>query len=381
MQDSTGAPLGEPGYRLIDADTHVNEPPGLWIERVPAKFKDRAPQMKRFDQGDAWVLEGVKDPINFGSNVSAGIPLADRSVWARWEDIRTGGYDPKARLVEMDADLVDAALLYPTPRISHLVIANPDPAFHLAMVQAYNDWLSEYCEHDPSRLGGLMLVPNRGVDDAVREIQRVADRPGIVGCLIGCYPHGDLNLSAADDPVWNEIAGRGMPLHIHVALVNEYPRDIYAAGVITEGLVMGYLRFRDVPGRMLQFLEGGVFDRFPDLTIVLAEVDAGWVPYVKEQVDNRVLRREHGAAMRNKRLPSSVLEEHFYYTYITDHFALANRHAIGVERLMWSSDFPHGGSDWPYSVRTIHADFASVPARERDLILAGNAQRLYRFGR
>jgi predicted TIM-barrel fold metal-dependent hydrolase len=132
---------------------------------------------------------------------------------------------------------------------------------------------------------------------------------------------------------------------------------------------------------MLQFLEGGVFNRFPDLKIVLAEVDAGWVPYVKEQVDNRVLRREYGAAMRKKRLPSSVIEEHFYYTYITDHFALRNRHAIGVERLMWSTDFPHGGSDWPFSVRTIHADFAGVPGRERDLILAGNAQRLYHFDR
>src|SRR3984957_4954906 len=379
MDDTIGSPLGEPGYRLIDADTHINEPPDLWTKRVPAKFKDRAPHMERFEQGDAWVLEGVKDPINFGSNASAGIPLADRSAWVRWEDIRAGGYDPKARLLEMDADLVDAAVIYPTPRISHLVIANPDPEFHLAMVQAYNDWLSEYCKHDPSRLGGIMLVPNRGVADAVREIQRVADRPGIVGCLIGCYPHGDLNLAEEDDPVWQEIAGRGMPLHIHVALVNEYPRDIYASGAITEGLVMGYLRFRDVPGRMLQFLEGGVFNRFPDLKIVLAEVDAGWVPYVKEQVDNRVLRREYGAAMRKKRLASSVIEEHFYYTYITDHFALRNRHAIGVERLMWSTDFPHGGSDWPFSVRTIHADFADVPGRERDLILAGNAQRLYRF--
>jgi uncharacterized protein len=381
MEDTIGSPLGEPGYRLIDADTHINEPPDLWTKRVPAKFKDRAPHMERFEQGDAWVLEGVKDPINFGSNASAGIPLADRSAWVRWEDIRAGGYDPKARLLEMDADLVDAAVIYPTPRISHLVIANPDPEFHLAMVQAYNDWLSEYCEHDPSRLGGIMLVPNRGAADAVREIKRVADRPGIVGCLIGCYPHGDLNLAEEDDPVWQEIAGRGMPLHIHVALVNEYPRDIYASGAITEGLVMGYLRFRDVPGRMLQFLEGGVFNRFPDLRIVLAEVDAGWVPYVKEQVDNRVLRREYGAAMRKKRLPSSVIEEHFYYTYITDHFALRNRHAIGVERLMWSTDFPHGGSDWPFSVRTIHADFAGVPGRERDLILAGNAQRLYHFDR
>ncbi|HVM63483.1 MAG TPA: amidohydrolase family protein, partial [Acidimicrobiales bacterium] len=65
----------------------------------------------------------------------------------------------------------------------------------------------------------------------------------------------------------------------------------------------------------------------------------------------------------------------------TDHFAIRNRHSIGVERLMWSSDYPHSGSDWPNSVRVIHADFADVPGGERDLILAGNAQRLYGFDR
>jgi predicted TIM-barrel fold metal-dependent hydrolase len=142
---------------------------------------------------------------------------------------------------------------------------------------------------------------------------------------------------------------------------------------------MGYLRFRDVPNRMLQLLLGGVFDRVPDLAVVLAEVDAGWVPYVKEQVDNRVLRRERGADLRSQRLPSEIIDEHFYYTYITDHFAIRQRHAVGVERLMWSSDFPHGGSDWPHSIGVIHADFADVPAFERDLILAGNAMRLYPF--
>jgi predicted TIM-barrel fold metal-dependent hydrolase len=380
MNEVTGSPLGAPGYRLVDADSHINEPPDLWTSRVSAKFKDRAPRMEHFEQGDAWVLEGVTDPINFGSNAAAGVPLAERSAWVRWEDIRPGGYDPKARLLEMDVDLVDAAVLYPTPRISHLMIANPDPEFHLAMIRAYNDWLSEYAEHDPTRLGGIMLIPNRGVDAAVAEIERVIDRPGMVGCLLGCYPHGDLDLSIEDDPVWRAIAERDVPLHIHVALVNEYPSDIYAPGMITQGLVQGYLRFRDVPGRMLQFLEGGVFDRVPNLNIVLAEVDAGWVPYVKEQVDNRVLRRELGSDMRGRRLPSSVIEEHFYYTYITDHFAVRNRSYVGVDRLMWSSDFPHGGSDWPGSVRVIHADFADVPSWERDLILAGNAQRLYRFG-
>ena len=98
---------GKRHYQLIDADTHVNEPPDLWIDRVPSKFKDRAPRMQRFEAGDAWILEGVKDPINFGLNAAAGMPLADMRQWMFWEEVRPGGYDPKARLAEMDADQVD----------------------------------------------------------------------------------------------------------------------------------------------------------------------------------------------------------------------------------------------------------------------------------
>ena len=346
MEDTIGSPLGDPGYRLVDADAHINEPPDLWTSRVPAALRDRAPRIEHLERGDAWVMEGVEDPINFGLNAAAGLPLADRRPWTRFEDIRAGGYDPKARLEEMDVDLVDACVLFPTPRVSQMVIGTKDPVLHLALVQAYNDWLAEYCSYEPSRLGGVMLVPNRGVDDAV----------------------------------WHAIADTGLPLHIHVKLVNELPKDIYSSTTITEGHVEGDLRFLQAPVRMLQFVNGAVFERIPELQMVLAEVDAGWVPYVKEQVDNRLLRRTPGADIRRRRLPSRIIEEHFSFTYITDHFALRNRHAVGVERLMWSSDYPHAGSDWPESVRTIHADFAGIPARERDLILGGNARRLYGFG-
>jgi uncharacterized protein len=142
-------------HRLIDADTHVNEPPNLWLDRVPARFREQVPRIQRFEEGDAWVMEGVKDPINFGLNAGATLRREERRPWVRFEDIPRGGYDPVVRLQEMDADLVDAAVLYPTPRLSHLVIATPEPDRHLVMVQAYNDWLAEYASHDTRRLGGV----------------------------------------------------------------------------------------------------------------------------------------------------------------------------------------------------------------------------------
>ena len=81
-------------FKIISADSHINEPPDLWTSRVPAKFKDRAPRMEHFPQGDGWVLEGALDPINFGSNWNAGVPIDERTPWSRWEDVLTWLYVP-----------------------------------------------------------------------------------------------------------------------------------------------------------------------------------------------------------------------------------------------------------------------------------------------
>jgi predicted TIM-barrel fold metal-dependent hydrolase len=361
-------------YELIDCDAHVNEPPDLWLDRLPSRFRDRAPRVERFDEGDAWVLEGVDAPINFGLNASAGMDPLKMTPWCRWEDVREGGYDPAARIAEMDRDQVDAELLYPTPRLSHSIIANRDRDFHVALVQAYNDWLSEFASHDTERFGGVFLVPNRGVDTALAEIERASQLPGMKGALVGCWPHGDLTLTEEDDAVWHALAERGIPMHIHVSLVDAMPST-------HEGRIPGDVRFYDAPKRMLQLAWSGVFERVPDLRVVFVEVDCGWVPYVKEQADDRYRRQALGAKLKLDRPPSHYIEQHMWFTWITDHYGVRNRKDIGVDRMMWSSDFPHVGANWPTSWRVVQAEMSGVDPAERARMLAGNAQDLYGFGR
>ena len=360
-------------YRLISADGHVNEPPDLWTARVPASMAERAPRMERFDEGDAWVIEGVSDPINFGMNACAGLDPEAQRGWMRFEDIRRGGWDPAARIEEMDADGVDAEVLFPTPRLSGAIIANRDTDYHLAMVRAYNDWLSEFVADAPERFGGVALLPNRGVEAAAAEIDRVLDRPGMRAALIGCYPNGTLGVEPEDDKVWGALAERGVPLTIHVSLTQSMPAAHRAK-------LPGYGRFFDAPNRMIELVFAGVFDRFPTLDVFFAEVDFGWVPYVKEQIDNNYQRLEPVSRFGLQGLPSEYIERHFHFGYMTDTFGLQQRHYVGAERILWSSDYPHISADWPYSWRTIQASLSGVPADERHLILAGNAQRLFHFG-
>jgi predicted TIM-barrel fold metal-dependent hydrolase len=360
-------------YRLISADSHVNEPPDLWTKRVPANWQDRAPKIKSFDEGDAWIIEGVTDPINFGMNACAGLPPEEMKGWAKFEDIRKGGWDPAARLQEMDEDGVDAEVLYPTPRLSGAIFANKDADYHHTMVRAYNDWISEYASYAPERFGGLAIVPNRGPEEAVAEVTRALDLPGIRSVVMGAYPNGTLDIEPEDDKLWGLLAERNITLNIHVSLTQSMPAAHRAK-------LPGYGRFYDAPNRMIDMVFSGVFDRFPELNVVFAEVDFGWVPYVKEQIDNNYQRLEPVSKFGLQGLPSEYIEKHFHFGYMTDTFGLRTLPWVGAERVLWSNDYPHISADWPYSWRTIQSSMSGVTPEERQLILAGNAQRLYHFG-
>lgn len=372
MSQANSRSAPQDGYRLISADSHVNEPPDLWTERVPQALRDRAPRIDHFEQGDAWVIEGVDDPINFGMNACAGLAPERMRGWVRFEELRRGGYDPSVRVDEMGRDGVDAEVLYPTPRLFNAIVANPDPAYHVAMVRAYNDWLSEYVEFAPARFAGLAAIPNRGSDAAVEEIRRVQGRPGIRGFLIGCYPNGTLEPMSEDDAVWGLLEELGLPVNIHVGLTQTMPS-------VHRAKLPGWGRVFDVGDRMVQMIFDGIFDRFPRLEVVIAEVDCGWLPYVKEQIDNNYRRLEPASRFGLSALPSAYIERHFHFGFITDTFGIEQRERIGIERILWSSDYPHISADWPHSWRSIDAAFEGVPVAEKQAILFGNAKRLYGF--
>ncbi len=361
-------------YQLISADSHVNEPPDLWTARLPVGLLDRAPRIERFERGDAWVVEGAREPIPFGRNACAGMSPWPPDPWMRFEAVRPGGYDPKARLLDQDLDGVDAEVLFPTPRVANAIFVNPDRDFHVACLQAYNDWIAELCSHEPARLAGVALLPNSGLDDAVAECRRVAGLPGINAVSIGMYPHGDVVIAEDDDQLWATIEELDLTLAIHVRLTDAAPGGHHAT------LREGVIRMLDVPVRLEEFIYTGVMWRFPRLRLAFVEVDAGWVPYWKEQAYNRWRRQDPELRARRgmSQSPLSCMDR-IGFTYITDRHAVHHRHLVGLDQLMWSSDYPHSASDHPFSWRTIESDFYGVPDDERHAVLAGNAMRFFKL--
>jgi len=132
-----------------------------------------------------------------------------------------------------------------------------------------------------------------------------------------------------------------------------------------------------MPAIMGDMILSGVFDRFPDLQIVMVETGVGWVPYFLEQLDDRYWRNRVWTKCAIQRVPSEYWRSNWSATFILDRYGLANRLAIGVRSMLWSTDYPHQGNDWPYSRRVLKEMAAGVPEDELYEICAGNAVRLY----
>jgi predicted TIM-barrel fold metal-dependent hydrolase len=286
------------------------------------------------------------------------------------------------RIKEQDMDGVDAEVMYPTPRLCGAVWGyKEDPEFHLAMVQAYNSWLSEYCSYEPDRMLGMAEMPTTGIDVALAELDRATKLPGMRGVVLGQWPNGSLDLKPEDDRFWAACVELGWTVNIHVSFTRDIPVGGHTAQTAAPagggGSLPGDTRFTDAPVRVNQLIASGVFDRFPALQVVFPEVDCGWVPYYREQLDDRYKRIHHFAEIHLPKAPSEYFYSNLSWSYITDTYGLKNRHEIGVNNILWSSDYPHLGADWPHSWRVIEEVMTGIPEDEKAKILAGNAVRLY----
>ena len=140
----------------------------------------------------------------------------------------------------------------------------------------------------------------------------------------------------------------------------------------------------EVESTFSTLIMSGVLERFPGLKVVSAELNCGWLPYFLRRLDERFIARGvrvHGSAFPTKLnlKPSEYFRRQLYATFIDDTFGIAHRHEIGVENLLWSSDFPHSATFWPHSREKIAKDFQGVDEADQQKILARNAAQLYGF--
>lgn len=372
-------------YGLISVDDHVQEHPEVWTRRLSrARWGDRIPHLETQPDGTQhWIVDGQKLPL--AGVAAVGAVMADRTHEPqRWEDVPPAAYVPAERLKAMDVDQVDYSVLYPT--VAGLAGETfgriTDPDLELACVQAYNDWLSEEWAGTSSRFVPQCLVPIWPMEATVKEIRRAVAQghKGVIFPAIPMHLRDVPHINEPDyDPLWATCQELDIPLCFHAgssALI-QFPAYTDLSPGLTAAL-SALTRPVSSVQVVANFLYSRILLRYPRLKVVFAETALGWGAYELETADHQFERqRLHLEGYDLK--PSEMFKRQCYITGWYDRAAVANRHYVGVDNLLWETNFPQATSTWPTTWDYINRGFQGVPEDERARILWGNAARLYKL--
>jgi uncharacterized protein len=346
--------------RLISADSHVKVSLDDIRARVPAGLREA------FD--DAIAMQAAKD-----TEMKGGRSL-DMSDWDM-EAFKDPGYsDPTARLAAMDRDGVQAEVLYSEVsafRSFGLVKGDWRP-----ISRAFTDQLSDFAAVNPDRLAVSYQVPIIDIDYAVEEVLRLA----AMGARSVHLPNFPSEFGLPDyhetvyDPLWGALSETGIAIshHLGVAphLYSVFRRDpTPQAGIYTS---LPSLSLAEV---IAWWILTGTLERFPRLKIVFVEPSLYWVAGFLSRLDMKAAGVYDFPGL--KMSPTEYFQRNMAVTFMDDEFGLRQRHDLGVENILWSTDFPHPATTWPNSRSVVDRQFADIPDDERELICAGNASRLY----
>lgn len=292
---------------------------------------------------------------------------------------REGQWDSARRVKELEADGVVAEVVFPNNGVPFGGFGE-SAAHELRGVgnRAYNRWLVDFCAEAPGRRAGLAMLAVHDVGEAAAEVEEAARR-GLRGVILPTVPGPGLPpyYDRCYEPLWSAVEATGLPMHIHGGSGTPDYGDYGMVSMLIYATETVYFAHRP-----LWFLIwGGVLERHPELKLVFTESKADWVPGTLEYLDG-IYSRRFFSHIRSvvKHKPSEYWARQCYVaaSFMTHDEALL-RHRIGLDRLMWGSDYPHLEGTWPKSVRSLRRTFAGVPAEETRRILADNPAALYGF--
>lgn len=381
---------------LISVDDHILEPPTIWVDRVAAKDRDKAPHMELIDGLDYWCYDGKKYPSS-GLSAVAGKSKEEFSPEPLpYSEMRPGCYDPKARLEDMDRAGILASACFPTVTrfCGQLFMEASDRDFGLVCLKAYNDWLiEEWCATAPGRYIPLVLIPMWEPKLAVEEMERCAAK-GATSFLFSENPW-KLGLPTIHDTsrYWDPVMAAAneleMVVSMHVGSSSEVPQ-IAPDVPFMANLTWGAIR---TSGAMLSWLFSGMFQRFPKLKIALSEGEIGWMPYFLERAE-QVLDKQRYWVMRGQKFMDhgvdsgidfdnfdvrETFQKHVFGCFIHDEHGIASIDKIGENNIMCETDYPHSDSTWPNCIEVAKKQIAHLTPDVQYKLLRGNAEALYRF--
>ena len=383
--------MAKQGFKVMDSDMHVIEPPDLWQRYMGPAYRDRAPMGSN---------EGIRNiAIQFADGMSGAVPDMQFDVWLKGLDAHMGpqnhhfqfaeerGYDGTSQLEAMDQEGIDVSVLFPSRGLFVMGLDSSestdgpshDPDFAAAIARAYNDWMNDLCSADRTRMYGAAMVAPHDVDSAVKETRRCVEEFGfksifLLPGMVNKKPwhHPDYN------PLWAECQELDIPVVFHGGGPDLLEPDF---GQGFRDSLMLWHTFAHSMGPMtalVSMIGGGVFDRFPTLRTGYLEANCSWAPWLiyrlEDHYEDYIGRHEIKLARR----VSEYFAENCFVSVEADEAPseLYVQH-FGDDNVVFSTDYPHPDTKFPHAVEK----FLELPLSDetKRKFLWDNCARLYRL--
>ncbi len=386
---------------IISADCHAGALPSIYNEYIPKAMHAAAQEwwvtyVKEliartgtfFDQeamddlaaktGDAGQYQALMK--------QAPGQIEDEGLFAMLSDgespfaPRRGEWDMAVRIEELEADGIAGEVIFPQMApfgAGLLQYRNPvDPEHNLAGIRAYNRWLADFCNENPGRHAGVILINIDDIEVTCQEV-RAARESGLWGGVLLPTSTGDFPFyhHPRYEPLWATCAELGLPLQAHSGWSPDYGDVPGATAMYISEVDMWAQR------AFTALLWSGVFERYPDLKLILTETGTAWILErlrVFEFKANLPFFQHFSSGL--SLTPTEYFQRQCYIgaSFMPGHEG-KERHRIGLEKILWGSDYPHLEGTWPNTRDYMRETFADYPEKEIRAILGESALAAYDF--
>jgi predicted TIM-barrel fold metal-dependent hydrolase len=376
--------MAKNGFRVLDSDLHLMEPPDLYERYLDPKFRHRAPvsRSKRPGHYADWMVDGqsippwraVPEVLRMNESLDRHGEEVMREGWARQ-------FDPVSHLHAMDAEGVDAAVLFRTAGSMLVSLDGLEPEFALALCRAFNDWVADFRKKDPARLKGSAILPQHDPALAAQEARRAVKELGMAAVVLLPMPVAGRHVHDPEfDVLWREVERLGVPVCFH-GTSGAASKDYLG------GRLFGHPSYRALSHASVFPLElmlavgsmvlGGVLERFPKLRVAFLEGNGSWLPWWLYRLDDQWRKFGTAETVKLQARPSEYfLRQCFISVDADEELAEDIVKRLGDGNIVFSTDYPHPDSAYPHAIDTFLAQVGLSPATKRK-ILWDNCARLY----
>lgn len=367
-------------YLVVSSDGHAGLPPEQYRNYLESKYH------AEFD-------ERIQLEIRRREEHEKLFLLDDYNTkWrARVGDGLEGAWDPAIRNRVLDHDGVVAEVLFPdgiternAPPFGADIGLRPfgiDPKLQWVGARAHNRWLADFCSEDPVRRLGLAIVPALyDMEENLKEI-RWAHEKGFKGVFMPTLMDGyDMYNHKKYHPMWDLLQSLDMPVHFHSGAAPAY--DTSQEGWI--GIYLSEFAFW-LTRPMWAMIFGGVFEYFPRLKVAFTEAGGEfWFPWMLDLMDIRASVKHTSGKLGDYNSNLTMKPSEYFARNISvgcsalpDEETTEAYYKIGVDRIMWGTDYPHPEGTWPGTLEKMTLSLGGLPETDIQKMLAGNAVKFY----